>query len=73
MIIMNTPVKTTPGFFCNLLALWASMSWLSGRRHPERPWPSRILAGALSGFVLVMADVGHAFAHTLNARRVGVL
>jgi hypothetical protein len=68
MIIMNTPVVTTPGFFSNLLALWAGMSWLSGRRHPERTWPSWILAGALSGLALVLADVGHAFAHILSAR-----
>ena len=26
MIIMNTPVVTTPGFFSNLLVLWAGMS-----------------------------------------------
>ena len=71
MPIMNTPVVTTPGFFGNMLALWAGMSWLSGRRHPERTWPSWILAGALSGFALVLADVGHAFAHILSARFAG--
>jgi hypothetical protein len=25
--ILNTPVKVQPGFFANLLALWAAMSW----------------------------------------------
>jgi hypothetical protein len=71
LIVMNTPVETTPGFLGNLLALWAGMSWLSGRRHPERPWPFRLLAGALSGFAFVLADVGHAFAHSLSARFAG--
>ncbi len=70
-IIMNTPLDITPGFLGNLLALWAGMSWLSGRRHPERSWPFRLLAGALSGFAFVLADVGHAFAHSFSARFAG--
>ena len=68
LIIMNTPVVTTPGFLGNLLALWAGMSWLSGKKHPERSWPIRLVAGALSGFAMVLADVGHTFAHTFSAR-----
>ncbi len=71
LIVMNTPVETTPGFLGNLLALWAGMSWLSGRRHPERSWPVRLLAGALSGFTFILADVGHAFAHSFSARFAG--
>ena len=69
--ILNTPVVVKPSFFGNLLALWAGMSWLSGRKHPERPWPARLLAGGLSGFALVLSDVGHALAHTVSARIAG--
>lgn len=64
-------VVATPGFFVNLLALWAGMSWLSGRTHPEQSWPIRLLLGALTGFALVFADVGHAFAHTFSAYLAG--
>jgi hypothetical protein len=70
-ILLNTPLDVSPGFFADLLSLWAGMAWLSGRNHPERPWTVRLLAGAISGFVLILADVGHAFAHTLSARLAG--
>jgi hypothetical protein len=70
-IVKNTQVLATPGFFRNLLFLWMGMSWLSGRKHPERSWLIRLLSGALSGCALVFADVGHAFAHTLSARIAG--
>jgi hypothetical protein len=69
--ILATPLETTPGFFANLLGLLAGMSWFSGWKHPERPWSTNILVGALSGFVLVLADVGHAFAHSASALMAG--
>lgn len=69
--VLNTPVKVKPEFLANLLALWAGMTWLSGRKHPERHFPVRLLAGALSAFVLILSDVGHAFAHTISARFAG--
>lgn len=47
------------------------MSWLAGRRRPERRWPARLVIGALSASALILADVGHAFAHTLSARSAG--
>jgi hypothetical protein len=69
--ILDTPVEISPGFHANLLALWAGLSWLSGRGHPERSWPINLLVGAISGFTLVLADVGHAFAHSISARMGG--
>lgn len=71
MNILNTPVMITPGFFSNLLTLWAGMSWLSGKKHPERGLLGRTIAGAFSVFALVFADVGHAFAHSFSARFAG--
>lgn len=64
-------VEISPGFYANLLALWSGLSWYSGRQHPERSWPARLLVGALSGFALVLADVGHACAHSISARLAG--
>jgi hypothetical protein len=34
--ILNTPVKVQPGFFANLLALWAVMSW-------QAAWPAALM------------------------------
>lgn len=68
LTILHTPVKISPGFFGNLLALWAGMSWLAGRKHPDRCWPAQLAVGALSATALILADVGHAFAHTVSAR-----
>lgn len=69
--VMNTQISATPGFFRNLLILWAGMSWLSGRKHLEWSQPFRFLVGALSGFAIVFADLGHAFGHALGARIAG--
>lgn len=66
--IWDTPVKVKPAFLVNVLGLWGLLSWLSGRRHRERPWPVRVLVGALSTLALLAVDVGHAMAHILSAR-----
>jgi hypothetical protein len=66
--ILGTPVKATPGFFANLLALWAAMSWQAGREQPKRGSLDRVLIGGLSAAVLILADLGHAVAHSLSAR-----
>jgi len=66
--ILDTPIEVAPGFFFNLFAIWAGMSWLMGRKHPQWDCPTRVLTGALSGFALVGVDVGHALAHTLSAK-----
>lgn len=69
--VSGTPVKVKPAFTINLLALWGTMAWLAGRKHPERSWPTRLLVGALSTTTMMLADVGHATAHTVSARRAG--
>jgi len=69
--IHNTPVEVKTGFFANLLALCAAMSWQAGRQQPGRGGLTRVLIGGLSAAALIMADVGHAFAHTVSARYAG--
>jgi hypothetical protein len=66
--LLDTPVRAKPAFFANLLALWGFLSWLAGRRRPERLWPARLIVGALSTVVLLVADLGHALAHSVSAR-----
>ncbi len=67
----NTPVKAKPGIAVNVVGLWAGLSWLAGRRHPELGGPARLLVGALSALAALSADVGHAMAHTVSARYAG--
>ena len=67
----GTPVKVKPAFLVNMFGLWGLLSWLAGRDRPERPWPVRLLAGALSTVALMGADVGHAMAHIVSARYAG--
>jgi cytochrome c biogenesis protein CcdA len=69
--LLATPLEVAPGFYFNLAALWAGMSWLMGVKHPSWSWLKRIFSGALTGFALIFADVGHAFAHTFSARAAG--
>lgn len=69
--VWGTPVKVKPIILANLLGLWGLLSWLAGRGRSERPWPVRLLAGALSTAVLMAADVGHAMAHIVSARYAG--
>jgi hypothetical protein len=66
--VWGTPVKAKPIFLANLLGLWGFTSWLAGRRKPERPWPVRLLIGALSTLTLMAADLGHAMAHIVSAQ-----
>jgi len=69
--LLATPLEVAPGFYFNLIAIWAGMSWLMGVKHPSWAWPKRIFSGALAGSALIFADVGHAFAHTFSARAAG--
>jgi hypothetical protein len=67
----GTPIKTSPLVLANIVGLWGGLTWLAGRRHPERSWPIRLLIGALSTITLFVADIGHAMAHTVSARHAG--
>jgi hypothetical protein len=69
--ILDTPIEIAPGFIFNLFALWAGMSWHLGKTHPYWKLPVRVFTSALAGFALVVADVGHALAHTIGARAAG--
>jgi hypothetical protein len=67
----GTPVEIRPGFWGALALLWALMTWVAGRGHPERPFLVRLAVGFLSGLAMISADVGHALAHTVSARMAG--
>ena len=69
--IWGTAVRVKPAFLVNLAGLWGLLAWLAGRGHPERPWPLRLLIGLLSTTAMMVADLGHAMAHTISARYAG--
>ena len=67
----RVPVKARPGFWAAVLMLWSAMAWLAGKRRSERSLIQRIAVGSLSAFIGLSADLGHALAHTVSARRAG--
>jgi hypothetical protein len=67
----QVPVMIRPGFWAMWALLWGALSWLAGRRKPERSLGQRLLVGAISTPIAISADLGHALAHTESARRSG--
>lgn len=67
----DTPVVVQPVVLLNLVGLWTLLTWLTGRRAPERPSCVRIPVGFLGVLTLMAADLGHALAHTVSARWAG--
>ena len=64
-------MRVKPAILVNLAGLWGLLAWLAGRGHPERPWSLRLLIGLLSTIAMMVADLGHAVAHTISARYAG--
>ena len=69
--VLDIKLTIKPGFWGALAALWAVMTWVAGRGHSERGFPARLGIGFVAMIVMISADVGHAFAHTISARRAG--
>ncbi len=47
------------------------LAWIAGLRRPERSWPERLGVGLLALPVALLADIGHAMAHTISAHLAG--
>src|SRR5512146_1889019 len=47
------------------------LAWIAGLRRPDRSWPERLGIGLLALPVALLADIGHAMAHTISARLAG--
>ncbi len=71
LTIANTPIRVHHSVAGNVVGGWLALSWLAGRRHPERPFLQKLAIGASSIALLLVADVGHAVAHVFSARRAG--
>lgn len=67
----DVPFKARPSFWLLPPLLWASLTWVAGKRRPERSVGQRLLVGALSLPLAASADLGHTLGHTVSARVAG--
>jgi len=50
------------------ILLTGFLAWVTGLRRPERSWSQRLSVGLLAMPFALLADIGHAMAHTVSAR-----
>jgi hypothetical protein len=67
-VFNRTPVKVSPGFWLMVLGLWAALTWLGSWRWPDQSLARYVLVGGVGALLALLADVGHACAHTITAR-----
>ena len=67
----GVPVVVKPAFWPIPILLFSFLTWMAGRRRPQLSWLQRLGVGLLAMPVALVADVGHALAHTVSARMAG--
>jgi hypothetical protein len=67
----RVPVMAQASFWPVVLALTGVLTWLAGYRKPGRSWRQRLGVGLLAMPIALVADVGHAMAHTVSAGLAG--
>lgn len=67
----NVPVNVEPPFWVMWGLVTAGLYWLAGKRRPERTVGQRLLMTVASTPFPILADIGHALAHTVSARYAG--
>lgn len=67
----SVPVVVQPVFWPIVVLVTGVLTWIAGRRHPERSWLQRLAVGLIALPVALLADIGHAMAHTVSARMAG--
>jgi hypothetical protein len=67
-VFNKTPVKVRPLFWLMVLCLWALLTWLAHWRWLGQSLGAYLLVGAVGALLAMLADVGHACAHTVSAR-----
>ena len=70
-VFNGTPVKARSGFWLMVVGLWVLLTWLGSWRWPGQSLGAYLLVGAVGVLLAMLADVGHACAHTISARRAG--
>lgn len=71
--VFGTPVVVKGKTWLPLaeLIVWGAMTWIAGKRRPERSWLARLGVGALTTPIVVGSEWCHNFAHAASARLVG--
>ena len=67
----DVPVKVQPAFWPIPFLVTGVLAWIAGLRRPDRSWVQRLTVGLVALPVALLADIGHAMAHTLSARLAG--
>ncbi len=67
-VFNRTPIKVRPGFWIMVLGLWALLSWVGSWRWPEQTLVAYGIVGFVAALLALLADLGHACAHTISAR-----
>ncbi len=60
-----------PDFWPVFILVTGVLTWVAGLRNPQRSWPERLGVGLLAMPVALIADIGHAMAHTVSAKLSG--
>jgi hypothetical protein len=64
----GTPVKAKSGFWLMVVLLWVLLAWVGSQRWPGQSLGAYVLVGGAAAVLGMLADVGHACAHTVGAR-----
>lgn len=67
----GVPVVVKPDFWPIPILVVGFLTWVVGRRRPQLSWLQRLGVGLLAMPVALVADFGHALAHTVSARLAG--
>ncbi len=67
----GVPVVVRSNFWPIPILLFSFLTWVVGRRRPQLSWFQRVGVALLAMPVTLVADVGHALAHTVSARIAG--
>lgn len=67
----GTPVVARKEFWPIPVLLTGVLTWIAGLRKAERSWPQRLEVALLAMPFALVADIGHALAHTISARFAG--
>ncbi len=66
--INGVPLKARRGFWLMVVLLWALLATVGLWRWPGQTLLAYVLVGGAGTLLAMMADIGHAYAHTLGAK-----
>jgi hypothetical protein len=67
--INGVPVFATYDFWLLPILVTAVLTWVAGLRKPGRSWGKRFGIGLMGMPIALFAEIGHAMAHTVTARK----